>query len=158
MIGPILPGESAALIRSIRSPIPTNATLPMNPSPLEALKAATTPAEIQAAVARAMGYEPMDKDEAAEQFEIEPDFDPNVPGWIPWNGAVQRKPSGALWLFWMPQGRNYRDTFDDLVGWYQVPLMGEIEDWTLGSVACTPCDDDCEPDHPDSWLRILGLI
>jgi len=130
---------------------------PVKRSPMDELQAATTPAAVQTAVARAMGYQPMDDDEALQQFEIEPDFIPAVDR-IPWNGAVQRKPSGFLWLYWMPQGRNYRDTFDDLVGWYQVPLMAEVEDWCLGSTACTPCDDDVEPDHPDSWLRILGMI
>lgn len=126
-------------------------------TPLQQLQAATTPAQVQAAVARAMGYDPMGDDEASQQFEIEPDFIP-APGRVPYNGAIQRKPSGSLWLFWIPQGANYRDQAADLADWYQVPLIGEIEDWTLGSVACTPCDDDCEPDHPDSWLRILGMI
>ena len=130
---------------------------PVERSPMDQLQAATTPAQVQTAVARAMGYEPMGDDDASQQFDVEPDFIP-APGRVPYNGAIQRKPCGSLWLYWMPQGANYRETFDDLVGWYQIPLMGEIEDWTLGSVACTPCDDDCEPDHPDSWLRILGLF
>lgn len=130
---------------------------PVKRSPMDELQAATTPAQVQTAVARAMGYDPMGDDEASQQFEIEPDFIP-APDRVPYNGAIQRKPSGSLWLFWIPQGANYRDQVADLAGWYQIPLMGEIEDWTLGSVACTPCDDDCEPDHPDSWLRILGLI
>lgn len=128
-----------------------------DPAAMAALHAATTPAQIQAAVARAMGYEPLDADEGAEQYDAEPDFTP-APGRIPYNGAIQRKPSGSLWLYWMPQGANYRDQYDDLVGWYQIPLMAELEDWTLGSSACSPCDDDVEPDHPDSWLVLLGLI
>ena len=132
-------------------------TGPVNRSPMDELEAATTPAAIQTAVARAMGYDPMDETEGAEQFNAEPDFIP-APGRVPYNGAIQRKPSGSLWLYWMPQGANYRATFDDLVGWYQLPLMAEIQEWVLGSTACTPCDDDVEPDHPDSWLSILGLI
>lgn len=129
----------------------------IDPAAMAALEAATTPAAIQAAVARAMGYDSMDETEGAEQFDAEPDFIP-APGRVPYNGAIQRKPSGSLWLYWMPQGKNYRNQFDDLVGWYQLPLMAEIEEWVLGSTACTPCDDDVEPDHPDSWLRLLGLI
>jgi hypothetical protein len=132
-------------------------TGPVNRSPMDELEAATTPAAIQTAVARAMGYEPMNDDEGLQQFEAEPDFIPS-PSRVPYNGAIQRKPSGSLWLYWMPQGENYRHRFDDLVGWYQLPLMAEIEEWVVGSTACTPCDDDVEPDHPDSWLSILGLI
>lgn len=113
--------------------------------------------QVDFAVARAMGYDPMDETEGAEQFNAEPDFIP-APGRVPYNGAIQRKPSGSLWLYWMPQGANYAEQYDDLVGWYQIPLMAELEDWTLGSSACSPCDDDVEPDHPDSWLRLLGLI
>lgn len=130
---------------------------PVERSPMEELQAATTPAQVQTAVARAMGYEPMGDDEGLQQFDAEPDFIP-APGRVPFNGAIQRKPSGSLWMYWMPQGANYRATFDDLVGWYQLPTMAEIEEWSLGSTACSPCDDDVEPDHPDSWLRILGLI
>jgi len=130
---------------------------PVKRSPMDELQAATTPAQVQTAVARAMGYEPMGDDEGLQQFDAEPDFIP-APGRVPFNGAIQRKPSGSLWLYWMPQGANYRATFDDLVGWYQLPTMAEIEEWSLGSTACSPCDDDVEPDHPDSWLRILGLI
>lgn len=43
-------------------------------------------------------------------------------------------------------------------GWWAVPTMEDIEEWTFDSVCFTPDDDEVEPDHPDSWLRILGLI
>lgn len=130
---------------------------PVELTPLQQLESASTPSQIQTAVARAMGYEPMSEEEGAEQFEIAPNFEP-APGRVPYHGAVQLKPSGSLWFFWIPQGGNYRDHAADLAGWYQVPLMAEIEDWSLGSVACSPCDDDVEPDHPDSWLVLLGMI
>ena len=34
----------------------------------------------------------------------------------------------------------------------------DIEEWTFDSVCFTPGDDEVEPDHPDSWLSLLGLI
>lgn len=42
--------------------------------------------------------------------------------------------------------------------WCPVPTMGTIEDCVLDSTCPTPTEDEVEPDHPDSWLSILGLI
>jgi hypothetical protein len=41
---------------------------------------------------------------------------------------------------------------------YQVPSMDEIDGWVVDSVCETPEGDRVEPDHPDSWLSLLGLI
>ena len=41
--------------------------------------------------------------------------------------------------------------------WHPVPTMGDVEEWTFDSVCPTPHDKDVEPDHPESWLRILGI-
>lgn len=41
---------------------------------------------------------------------------------------------------------------------YDVPPAEQIEWWVIDSVCETPDGDDVEPDHPDSWLSILGLI
>ncbi len=41
---------------------------------------------------------------------------------------------------------------------YPVPSMRELERWVYDSVCETPEGDRVEPDHPDSWLSILGLI
>jgi hypothetical protein len=104
--------------------------------------------------------EPEDNDNGNDpdaQWGAEVDFQP-APDRVPYNGAVKRSKTGTLWMFWMPQGANYRDQYDDLVGWYQVPLLSEVEEWTFDSVCPTPCDDDLEPDHPDSWLSLLGLV
>jgi hypothetical protein len=92
-----------------------------------------------------------------DQYPAPVDFEP-APGRVPFNGAVKRMPHGFLWMYWMPQGRNYRDQYDDLVGWYQVPLLEELEQWAIDSTCPTPAEDDLEPDHPDSWLRLLGLV
>lgn len=41
---------------------------------------------------------------------------------------------------------------------YPTPTLEELEWWTFDGVCETPEGDAVEPDHPDSWLRILGLI
>jgi hypothetical protein len=41
---------------------------------------------------------------------------------------------------------------------YPVPTMEEMEEWVFDSVCTTPEEDDVEPDHPHSWLSILGMI
>jgi hypothetical protein len=41
---------------------------------------------------------------------------------------------------------------------YQVPTMEDMEEWVFDSTCLTPDEDEVEPDHPHSWLSILGLI
>lgn len=132
-------------------------TGPVDASPLQQMQEARTFAELQEATARALSHQPISEPESLEQYPLEVDFQPE-PGRLPYLGAVKRSPSGSLWLYWIPQGANYRATFDDLVGWYQVPTLEEVESWTFSDTVPTPADDDLEPDHPDSWLRLLGLI
>jgi len=47
-------------------------------------------------------------------------------------------------------------TFNGTV--YEVPSMEQIGEWVIDSVCETPEGDIVEPDHPDSWLSLLGLI
>lgn len=42
--------------------------------------------------------------------------------------------------------------------WWPVPTMDEVQAWTLDSVCPTPAGDIVEPDHPDAWLSLLGLV
>lgn len=132
-------------------------TGPVDASPLQQMQEARTFAELQEVTARALSYQPIPEPESLQQYPLEVDFKPE-PGRLPYLGAVKRSQSGSLWLYWIPQGGNYRATFDDLVGWYQVPTLEEVEQWTFSDTVPTPADDDLEPDHPDSWLRLLGLI
>ena len=132
-------------------------TGPVDRSPLQEMQEAGTLAELQEATAKALSYSPIPDSEALQQFPVEVDFTPE-PGRLPYLGAVKRSASGFLWLYWIPQGRNYRDQYDSLVGWYQVPTLEEVEEWTFSDTVPTPADDELEPDHPDSWLRLLGLI
>ncbi len=41
---------------------------------------------------------------------------------------------------------------------YEVPSMEQIGAWVIDSVCETPEGECVEPDHPDSWLSLLGLI
>lgn len=52
--------------------------------------------------------------------------------------------------------------FPKTINWngciFDVPSMSEIEGWVVDSVCETPDGDCVEPDHPDSWLSLLGII
>lgn len=41
---------------------------------------------------------------------------------------------------------------------YPVPNPDQLEAWVIDSVCETPEGDFVEPDHSDSWLRLLRLI
>jgi hypothetical protein len=42
--------------------------------------------------------------------------------------------------------------------WVPVPSTDALMEWTMDSVCPTPDDREVEPDDPDSWLRLLGLV
>jgi hypothetical protein len=98
------------------------------------------------------GYIPFSEEEGQQQFEAEINWDPDKDG-VPSTGSVYRNKRGILRCYWKP---TYADK--ELEGWYDIPTNEEIEEWAFDSVAFTPDDDEVEPDHPDSWLSILGLI
>ena len=110
----------------------------------------------QQLIAKALGYEPIDNEDKEKQFEIKPNFI-NDGKAVPFNGAIALI-DNVLSLYWMPQGDNYEEEYDDLVGWYEIPTNDEIETWVFDSVVPTPAEDKMEPDHPDSWLSLLGMI
>ena len=41
---------------------------------------------------------------------------------------------------------------------YDVPTMTELQHWCIDGICETPDGDEVEPDHPDSWLRIIGYV
>jgi hypothetical protein len=112
----------------------------------------------QVLLAAALGYTPVGEQEGNEQFPIDADFQDAPKGSIPSTGNVYRNKQGVLRCFWIPAGRNYRHEADDLTGWYDVPTLEDVEEQVFDSVAYTPCGDEVEPDHIDSWLSILGLV
>ena len=122
--------------------------------PLAELEQATSHSEIAAAVGRAMGMPDLSPAESAEQYPA--DLTAKTSG----HGAITRCPdSGLLRYWWLPQGQNYSDAEAvSLAGWYELPTMADVESWIVDSIVESPAGDSVEPDHPDSWLSLLGLI
>lgn len=126
---------------------------PRELTPLEQLDSAGTVAEINAAVRAAFEIPDLTPDEAEGQYPIEPTAKPTG------SGAVRKNPYGVLEYWWLPRGRNYSESEAlSLAGWYEVPCMADIDAWVFDSCVETPCGDSVEPDHPDSWLRLLGVV
>ena len=42
--------------------------------------------------------------------------------------------------------------------WVDVPTTAELMEWSLDGVAETPDGSRVEPDAPDSWLSLLGIV
>jgi hypothetical protein len=103
-------------------------------------------------IAESFGYVPFDSEEGQEQFQAEVNYD-GEKGERPSNGSVYRNKRGVLRCYWIP-----RHADKELQGWYDIPTNEDIEEWSFDSVAFTPDDEEVEPDHPDSWLSILGMI
>jgi len=120
----------------------------------------------QILIASALGYTPVGEEEGGEQFPVEPDFQSEMcltkdypKTSCPSTGNVYRNKRGVLRCFWIPAGRNYSTAeSEELTGWYDVPSLEDVEEQVFDSIAYTPCGDEVEPDHVDSWLSILGLI
>lgn len=103
-------------------------------------------------IAESFGYVPFSEEDRDQQYQAEVNYD-GEKGERPVNGSVYLNKRGVLRCYWIPR---YADK--ELQGWYDVPTNEEIEEWSFDSVAFTPDDDEVEPDHPDSWLSLLGLI
>jgi len=111
------------------------------------------------AIAESFGYEPFSPEEGAEQYQVHPDFQDAPKGAIACTGNVYRTKQGVLRCYWIPAGGNYSaQEKEELTGWYDIPSNEDIEEWAFDSICFTPAADEVEPDHPDSWLRILNLI
>lgn len=109
-------------------------------------------------IAATFGYKPFDSEEGQQQYQAEVNYDPTQGG-QPTTGSVYRNKRGILRCYWIPTGGNYpAQEKEDLQDWYDIPTNEDIEEQSFDSIAFTPAEDEVEPDHPDSWLRILGLI
>ena len=87
----------------------------------------------QTLIAQVVGYEPMTNDEGQEPADT----------------------SLCSKQVHMRDGWPHILWYDELI---PVPTMEEVEEWVFDSVCFTPDEDEVEPDHPHSWLSILGLI
>lgn len=113
----------------------------------------------QLEIAKVIGYEPVTKDEGKQQYSADVDFQDAPKGAIPCTGNVYKNKKGVLRCYWIPAGGNYSsEDKEALIGWYSVPDLEDIEEWTFDSCCPTPAGESVEPDHPDSWLSILGII
>ena len=114
---------------------------------------------VQHEIAKVIGYEPLTEDEGSAQYPADVDYQDAPKGAIPCTGNVYRNKKGILRCYWIPTSGNYSsEDKEALIGWYPVPDLEDIEEWTFDSVCPTPAGDGVEHDHPDSWLSILGII
>ena len=98
----------------------------------------------QQAIAAALGHKPVTEDAGSAPFPVE--------GSLP---AGRFRPADAGrdlgvergWPMVLWQG-----------SWYPAPTMAQVEAWVFDSVVESPDERDVEPDDPDSWLSILGMI
>ena len=118
------------------------------------------------AIAVTFGYTPFPEEDRDKQFEAEVNYDPENDK-RPKSGSVYRTKRGELMLYWEPSEEHPQYGPDEngmsysylVEGWYKVPTNGEVEEECLGEVALDPCGEtELEPDHPDAWPRLLGLI
>jgi hypothetical protein len=118
-------------VRSGRPPIGPRAL-----TPIEAIESAGTAAEVQAAVAAAMGAPQLTDAEAAEPFPVADVLPAD---------RVRLDADGWPEVRWASQ-------------WWPAPTVGEAHAMALDSVAETPAGVTVEADHPHGWPRLLGLI
>jgi hypothetical protein len=113
-------------------------------------------------IAKIINYKPLAECEGSEQYPADVDDQDAPKGAMPCTGNVYKNKKGILRCYWIPtSGRNGQYTTEEseeLTGWYDVPDLEDIEEWTFDSVCPTPAGDEVEPDAPDSWLSILGII
>ena len=113
--------------------------LPIGPrqlTPTEAINSAGTAAEVEAAVAAAMGAPQLTAAEAAEPFPVADVLPAD---------RVRVDADGWPEVRWARQ-------------WWPAPTVGEAHAMALDSVAETPDGRTVEPDDPHAWPRLLGLI
>lgn len=112
----------------------------------------------QQLIAKAIGYEPVSEDEGGQQLDHDVNYDP-TDGGLPVAGSIYRNKQGVYRYYWIPTGGNYsQEEKDTLQGWYDIPCLEELEEYVFDSYCFTPAEDEVEPDHPDSWLRLLNMI
>ena len=106
------------------------------------------------AIAEAFGYTPFSGEEAQQQFQADITYVLGETKRDPHSGDVYIDKHNKRWCYWKPS----QNKEENLEGWYEVPSNEDIEEWVFDSFCYTPGDDEVEPDHPDSWLRLLALI
>ena len=119
-----------------------------------------------AAVAQALGYTPVTREEGEEQFQATVTYTEGKTDRPAKSGDVKRNRDGLLVMYYYPSEEHPEHCPDEngmsyayqSEGWYELPSFEDIEAWSFDSVCPTPDESEVEPDHPDSWLRLLGMI
>ena len=79
-------------------------------------------------------------------------------GYTPATGEELDEPADTSLCFHEVEDRNGWPHVLWKGDWYPVPRVEEVEEWIFDSVCFTPDEDEVEPDAPEGWLSILGLI
>ncbi len=119
-----------------------------------------------AELAKIFGYTPATPEEAEKQFEATVTYVQGETKRPVKSGDVMRNAEGMLVMYYYPSEEHPDHCPDEnglsyayqSEGWYEVPSLEDIEEWSFDSVVPTPDESEVEPDHPDSWLRLLGMI
>lgn len=116
-------------------------------------------------IAQNFGYNNAEDQEADEQYQVEVNWHPKDGNAK--TGSIFKDDKGILQFYWYPseehpdygpddEGYSYAYTVED---WYPVPKQGEVEAMCRDGIALDPCrENELETDHPDGWIRLLGLI
>ena len=59
--------------------------------------------------------------------------------------SIKEDPNGILKMWWDDQ-------------WVPIPTVDEFMEWTVDSCCPTPDGSIVEPDAPESWLSLVGLV
>ncbi len=118
------------------------------------------------AIAQALGYTPATAEEGEEQFQAAITYVHGKTDRPAKSGDVCRNEQGMLLMYYYPSEEHPEHAPDEnglsyaylSEGWYEIPSFEDIETWSFDSVCPTPDESEVEPDHPDSWLRLLGMI
>ena len=117
-------------------------------------------------VAKFFGYTPVNREEGEEQFQATVTYVKGETDRPAKSGDVKRQLDGLLLMYYYPSEEHPEHCPDEngmsyayqSEGWYEIPSFEDIEAWSFDSVVPTPDESEVEPDHPDSWLRLLGMI
>jgi hypothetical protein len=112
------------------------------------------------------GYTPFTEEEGDKQFQAPVTYFPGKSTRPAKSGDVKHADDGTLVMYYYPSEEHPEHCPDEnglsyayqSEGFYEIPSFEDIEEWMLGETCFTPDESEVEADHPDSWLRLLGLI
>lgn len=89
----------------------------------------------------------------------------------PTHVRIRRRGNNITTVYWSKTPDGYRRRPDGTMShyfvrlepntapeWVEGPSFADLEEWMMDGVCEAPNGDRVEPDHPRSWIRIIGLI